>query len=57
MISLALMYVHRDTNINVSEIVGHFARRKPRKMILPNILLDNDDKGTDTEDETADEVD
>ena len=38
MTSLALMYVHRETDIKVSQ----FARKKPRRMMLPNILLDNE---------------
>ena len=34
--SLALMYVHRL--INQKQVVAEFARRQPRKILLPNIL-------------------
>ena len=42
MTSLALMYVHRETDITVTDIVSQFARKKPRRMMLPNILLDDE---------------
>jgi hypothetical protein len=36
--SLALMYIHRDIPVNTLKIVADFARRQPRRMILPEIL-------------------
>ena len=62
MTSLALMYVHRETDIKVTDIVSQFARKKPRRMMLPNILLDDegefqesDINGTTTDSEDDEE--
>lgn len=38
--SLALMFIHRTITINSATIVKEFARKHPRKMELPNILLE-----------------
>jgi len=38
--SLALMYIHRDIPVNTQKIVADFARRQPRRMILPDILIE-----------------
>lgn len=40
--SLALMYIHSDFELDPSDIVNTFARKQPRKMLLPNILCDQD---------------
>ena len=50
MTSLALMYVHRDIEVGqgVTDIDSQLARRKPRKLLLPNILCDSEDNSTAT---------
>lgn len=40
--SLALMYIHSDIELNPSDIVSTFSRKQPRKMLLPNILFDQE---------------
>jgi hypothetical protein len=39
--SLALMYIHKNLQINPKDIAVEFARRQPRRMVLPNILLES----------------
>ena len=41
---LALMYIHRDFEVNIRDICREFARRKPRRMMLPDILISADDQ-------------
>ena len=40
---LALLYVRRDFDINLDEIIDKFAMIQPRRMQLVNILQDYDD--------------
>ena len=38
MSSLAFMYVHRNVNVDTTEVVRVFARRQPQKIILSSLL-------------------
>ena len=40
---LALMYIHRNLDVDIKNICKEFARRKPRRMVLPDILTDDTD--------------
>ena len=40
---LALMYIHRNFKVNIQDICKEFARRKPRRLVLPDILTDETD--------------
>jgi hypothetical protein len=37
---LALMYIHRDIPVHTQKIVADFVRRQPRRIILPDILIE-----------------
>ena len=41
---LALMYIHRDFEVNIRDNCREFARRKPRRMMLPDILICSEDQ-------------
>ena len=41
---LALMYLHRDFEVNITDICREFARRKPRRMMLPDLLISSEDQ-------------
>ena len=38
--SLVLMYIHTDIPVNTQRIVADFAKRQPRRIILPDILIE-----------------
>ena len=39
--ALSLLYIHRDINISVPDIIEEFSRRHPRRMQLSNILAND----------------
>ena len=41
---LALMYIHRDFEVNIRDNCREFAKRKPRRMMLPDILISSEDQ-------------
>ena len=38
--ALTLLYIHRDVEIDIEEVIVEFGRRYPRRMKLANILQD-----------------
>ena len=38
--ALCLMFIHRDINIDPTEVVTIFSQRNPRRMLLPDVLCD-----------------
>ncbi|XP_071168482.1 52 kDa repressor of the inhibitor of the protein kinase-like [Mytilus edulis] len=38
--SLIMMYAHRNMTVNPKEVVMQYARRNPRRIVLPDILVD-----------------
>ena len=42
--SLALMYIHKDFEVNIRDICREFAQRKTRRMMLLDILISADDQ-------------
>lgn len=39
---LAMMYIHRDIDVNTQDIVREFSRVKPQRILLPDILFCNE---------------
>ena len=42
-ISLALLYVHRDIQLDYDQLIDTFAARKPRRMLMCNALTEEMD--------------
>ena len=38
--SLALTFIHRNVQVDVDAVVKEFARKQPRRIILPDILFE-----------------
>ena len=39
--ALSLLYIHRDINISIPDVIDEFARRHPRHLQLSNIFADD----------------